>query len=353
MTFTDKRISKKSKIVVGLSGGVDSSVTLATLKKIAGEVVGVSLMMRPDQSFELVKKVCDQLGVEFRVLDVCEQFVKNVTGYYKDSLKDNLTPSPCVRCNRDVKFAALADFADRVGADLIATGHYARIEERSGEYVLKKGLDRTKDQSYFLSFLPKRLLERIVFPLGNLTKKQVYEIAKKEGLGFFESVEQSNDACFFDSMGQDDYLRENFVENPGEIVSENEEVLGRHRGLFFYTIGQRKGIGLSGGPYFVLAKDKGLNRLIVTTDEKKIFSKSLTAKKYNLLLGDGVKNGMTVEVKIRSTQKAFEATLYKTDEGVKIEFLKPQRAVTSGQIAAFYVDDVLLGGGEIDYLFST
>lgn len=348
MTFTDTRINRKSKVAVGLSGGVDSSVALATLKKVAGDVVGVSLRMKPSQSFNLAKKVCEKLDVKFHVIDVQKSFSKCVTGYFKKSLESNQTPSPCVRCNRDVKFAALVDFADRIGAEFIATGHYARVEMDLDRYVLKKGLDAVRDQSYFLSFLPKHSLERIVFPLGEKTKKEVREIAKREGLDFFETVSESNDACFFDLMSQDEYLRRNLDGKSGEIVDESGKVLGKHEGLHFYTIGQRKGIGLSGGPYFVLAKDSGLNRLVVTTDEKKIYQDSLVVKNYNLLSIDEIKDGMLVEVKIRSTQKAFEAALYKTNDGIEIKFSKPQRAVTSGQIAAFYRDDVLLGGGEID-----
>lgn len=347
MTSTDTRINKESKVVVGLSGGVDSSVALATLKKVAGDVVGVSLRMKSDQSFNLAKKVCEKLNVEFHVVDVQKNFSKCVTGYFKKSLENNQTPSPCVRCNRDVKFAALTDFADRIGAEFIATGHYARVEMDSNRYVLKKGLDAVKDQSYFLSFLPKQFLKRTVFPLGEKTKKEVREMAKREGLDFFETVSESNDACFFDSMSQDGYLRKNFESKTGEIVDESGKVLGKHEGLHFYTIGQRKGIGLSGGPYFVFSKNSDLNKLVVTTDEKKIFEDSLIVENYNLLSIDEIKDGMRVEVKIRSTQRAFRAALYQKDDGIEVRFERPQRAVTSGQIAAFYRDDVLLGGGEI------
>jgi len=347
MTFTDTRINKKSKIIVGLSGGVDSSVALATLKKIAGDVVGVSLKMRPDQSFDLAKKVCEKLDVKFHVIDIQKSFSKCVTWYFKKSLENNQTPSPCVRCNRDVKFAALADFADQIGAEFIATGHYARVEKDSNRYVLKKGLDVVKDQSYFLTFLPKQLLARIIFPLGSKTKEEVREIAKQEGLDFFDGVNESSDACFFDSMSQDEYLRKNFAGKSGKIVDESGKVLGKHEGLHFYTIGQRKGIGLSGGPYFVLDKDSSLNRLVVTTDEKKIYQDSLIVKKYNLLSIDKIEDEMQVDVKIRSTQKAFKGVLYQKGDNIEVKFSKPQRAVTSGQIAAFYRDDVLLGGGEI------
>jgi tRNA-specific 2-thiouridylase len=149
-------------------------------------------------------------------------------------------------------------------------------------------------------------------------------------------------------MEQDEYLRKNFSENPGEIVDESGAIIGSHKGLFFYTTGQRKGIALAGGPYFVLAKDKNLNRLVVTKDEKKIFTKSLMVKKYNLLTADEIENGMVVEVKIRSTQKSFGAKIFKIEDGLEIRFDEPQRAVTSGQVAAFYNDDILLGGGEIE-----
>ncbi len=259
---------KKKRIVVGMSGGVDSSITLVLLKKQGFNPVGVSLKLEvwkdkcnvlrenvccTKESFDIAKKICKKLNVPYYVYDVKKEFKKEVMDYFLSDLKKNRTPNPCVVCNRYLKFKKLFEFAKKKGIKYVATGHYAqvRFNKKTKRYELLKAKDKTKDQSYGLSFLPQKWLKWIILPLGNYTKKKVFKIAKKEGFEFFLKRKQSQDLCFVSKRAIPKYIEKKIGVKPGKIVDTKGNVLGEHKGVHFYTIGQRRRLGLQG--YFVRA----------------------------------------------------------------------------------------------------
>jgi tRNA-specific 2-thiouridylase len=370
---------KNKKVVLGMSGGVDSSIALLLLKKMGYDPIGVSLefgvwespknnlkenVCCSRESLNIAKSICEKLKVPHFVIDATSSFQSNVIDYFQKEFRLGRTPSPCVFCNQKVKFKVLFDFADKIGAKFVATGHYARVNKlktqnskvkttvqssRVNEYQLLKAQDNTKDQTYSLSFLTQNELSRIIFPLGKLTKSQVYKIAKKEkGFEIFEKRKQSQDFCFVANASLYDYLEEEVGERPGEIVDEKGRALGRHAGIHFYTLGQRKGIGICGGPYYVVAKDKKSNKIVVSKSENKFYKKEIILEPFNLISDVGSRNPIKVKAKLRSTQKPATATLRFCKNSLKLTFDKPQRAVTPGQIAVFYLGDVCLGGGVIN-----
>lgn len=357
---------KNKKVVLGMSGGVDSSISLLLLKKMGYDPIGVSLKFGvwkspknnlkenvccSQESLDIAKNVCQQLKVPHFVIDATSTFQRNVIDYFQKEFRLGRTPSPCVFCNQKVKFKALFDFADKIGAKFVATGHYARIKgnKKTKRFELLIAKDKKKDQTYSLSFLPQEYLSRLIFPLGNLTKEEVYEIAKKEkGFEIFEKRKQSQDFCFVSNASLYDYLEEEVGEKPGEIVDEKGRVLGRHAGIHFYTLGQRKGIGICGGPYYVVAKDKKSNKIVVSKSENKFYKKEIILKPFNLISDVESHKPIKIEAKLRSTQEPASATLYLDGESLKLIFDQPQRAVTPGQIAVFYLGDICLGGGVIN-----
>lgn len=354
------------KVVVGMSGGVDSSTSLLLLKKMGYNPVGVSLKFgvwkNPKnnlkenvccsrESLNIAKSICKRLGIPHYIIDATSSFQSNVIDYFQKEFRLGRTPSPCVFCNQKVKFKALFDFADKIGAQCVATGHYARVKQskKTKLYELKIAKDKSKDQTYSLSFLPQEYLARLIFPLGNLTKEEVYKIAKKEkGFGIFEKRKQSQDFCFVSNASLYDYLEEEVGEKSGLIVDEKGRALGQHAGIHFYTLGQRKGIGMCGGPYYVVAKDKKSNKIVVSKSEDKFYKKEIVLKPFNLISDVGSRNSIEVKAKLRSTQKLSRAVLRFCEDSLKLTFDRPQRAVTPGQIAVFYSNNVCLGGGVIN-----
>jgi len=339
-----------------MSGGVDSSVALYLLKKQGYQPIGISLkydvwqdscnlsenVCCSKKSFEIAKEICDRLGVPHHIVEVKSRFKKEVIDYFTDELKQARTPSPCVFCNRNLKFKVLLEQAEKFNADFVATGHYARIKHGQ----LSRASDNAKDQTYSLCFLPQAYLSKIIFPLGDLTKDEVYGIAKEAGFNWFEKVKQSQDFCFVSGSAIDSFLEKEIGVHKGNIVSENGAVLGEHRGLHFYTIGQRKGVDLSNGPYFVVSKDSKHNRLVVSKNEQLCNSSEVELSRVNFISGEPILP-LNVTAKIRSTQELSEAILQKNKNIYKLVFAKPQRAVTSGQIAVFYDGEACLGGGII------
>lgn len=354
-------LSRGKKVVLGMSGGVDSSVSLYLLKKAGFDVVGVSLkydvwkgckrenVCCSKESFENAKKVCDYFGVEHHIVDVSQEFRREVIEYFKSELGANRTPSPCVFCNPKVKFAALLRYGDKIGADLVATGHYAQIRHSNEKFLLVKARDRNKDQTYSLSFLTQKELSRIIFPLGQLTKDEVYRMAlEMKELSFYKKIKQSQDFCFLGHKDQKRFIAQELAPKSGDIVDEKGVRLGLHEGLCYYTIGQRKGIALHGGPYFVLKKDGITNTLVVTNDEKKVTSRTVILKPFNLIAGDKIRRRTKVMAKLRSTSELAPAEIEMRDDGLVLEFQEPQFAPTSGQVAVFYRGDICLGAGEIN-----
>ncbi|OGZ24632.1 MAG: tRNA 2-thiouridine(34) synthase MnmA [Candidatus Nealsonbacteria bacterium RIFCSPLOWO2_01_FULL_43_32] len=348
-----------AKIIVAMSGGVDSSVAAALLKKQGFDVTGVFMKFWLGLSTGLVERwnrccssdaekraraVAKILKMPFYVFNFSKEFKKKIVDDFLKEYQVGRTPNPCVVCNKEIKFGLLLKKALALEADFVATGHYVRIK---GDRLLK-GKDKDKDQSYFLWQLSQKQLKHILFPVGNYTKPEVRILAKKFKLPFFETPE-SQEICFVQNT-TNEFLARYLKQKPGSIVDLKGKVLGKHRGLAFYTLGQRKGIGLSGGPYFVLKKDLEKNLLIVTKNEKDLEQKELRFKNANWLSPkDPAKAWPTgqagkIKAKIRYRAKLASGKLVKPN---KFVFDKPQCAITPGQSVVFYLGEELLGGGII------
>lgn len=356
---------KGRKIVVGMSGGVDSSMSLLLLKKQGWQPIGVSLklpvwqdkanLLRENiccttQSLGIAKRICQELNVPYHIIDVRPEFKKQVIDYFVKELKNHRTPNPCIVCNQRLKFKELFRFAKKIGASHVATGHYARVREnkKTGLAELLVAKDKNKDQTYSLSFLPQKWLKKIVFPLGGYTKEKIYKLAKKEGFEFFLKKQESQDFCFVAGKSLGAFLKGRFGEKLGEVVDEQGRVLGRHRGLHFFTIGQRKGLGFSGGPYYVKEFDVSKNRLLVTKDPQKNTQKEIILSPFHLTSGQPLKKKRKVKVKTRYHQPLVEATLVPLSKGkLKLVLKKGLAMVTPGQFAVFYHGNICLGGGRI------
>ncbi len=301
------------------------------------------------ESFAIAKDVCRKLGVPYHIFDVSREFKKEVIDYFLARLRDHRTPNPCVMCNRHLKFKKLFEWARRHGIRHVATGHYASVRKnrRSGRAELLPAGDSEKDQTYSLSFLSQEQLSRIIFPLSGHTKKEIYQMAEELGFEIFLKRKQSQDFCFVAGSSMDAFLAAELGEKEGDIRDEKGMILGRHRGLHFYTIGQRKGLGLSGGPFFVAGFDVRRNILNVTNDEKRLLSKEVILSPCNFISRRPGKP-VRVRAKVRYRQTAAPGKLFPgPGNKARIVFDKPQRAVTPGQFAVFYQRGVCLGGGEI------
>jgi len=316
-----------------MSGGVDSSVALYLLKEQGFEVIGVTLDFGCSdltEGIKIAKANCKKYESQHFVLDSKDLFKKNVIDYFLNSLGKNETPDPCVMCNRYAKMDSLIAFAKQKGADLVATGHYATM--RDGELVQSSD----KDQSYFLCMLKRTQLKKLIFPIAGYEKKEIYSIAKKQGIKYL--IRESQDLCFAKDV--DSFIEKNLGFKKGNIIDKKGNILGQHNGLYFYTIGQRKGIKLHGGPYYVLGFKN--NDVIITKEEKDLDTKIVNLRNINLLRKDIPNN---VLAKVRFRQGLSEAKLDLDKK--QLVFKNFQRAVTPGQIAAFYDKDVCLGGGII------
>ncbi len=339
-------------------------MALVLLKKQGWDPVGVSLKypvwedpkncLRENvccsaESFQIATNVCRTLGVPYHVHDVSRDFKKEVIDYFLEKLREHRTPNPCVMCNRYLKFKKLLEWAHRHGIDHVATGHYARVRKnpRTKRYELLKALDPEKDQTYSLSFLSQEQLHRTILPLGDYTKKEIYGLAQKHGFEIFLKRKQSQDFCFVSGNSMGCFLEKEIGVKEGPVMDEAGTVLGKHRGLHFYTVGQRKGLGFSGGPFFVTGSDPSKNVLYVVRDEERLLSKEIVLFPCNFIGGVPSKP-VRIQAKIRYRQNAAAGTLIPlSGRKVKIVFDKPQRAVTPGQFAVMYRRAVCLGGGEI------
>ncbi len=352
------------KIIVGMSGGVDSSVALMLLKNQGWEPIGVSLKLPvwqskknclkenvccTQQSFRIAKDICKKMGVKHFIVNASKDFKEEVINYFIYEYKNNRTPNPCVICNRVLKFQKLFEAAKIYGANFVATGHYAKIkfDQKTGEYGLWQSKDENKDQTYSLSNIKREWLERIIFPLADFKKEEVYKIAKAQGFNYFEKQKQSQDFCFVANKSFPNFLAKEIGIHPGNIIDKNGKILGRHKGLHFYTIGQRKGIGLSGGPYFVVDFDQSSNSLIVSSNTQDSSKKEILLDNCNFLVD--IKFPMKCQVKIRARSELFDAKILKVDEPgmFKIVFLNISDAPTPGQYCVFYKSGRCLGGGRI------
>lgn len=340
------------KVMVALSGGVDSAVTAALLLEQGYEVIGVHMRLlsgaEHESSDEDARQVANELGIEFHSLDCRGEFNRIIVQNFCDEYLNGRTPNPCILCNRHMKFGYLLQVADELGADFLATGHYARIDHSGNVPVLRRGSDRKKDQSYFLFTLTAEQLKRVMFPLENTTKEQVKEIAKRINLSARHKAE-SQDICFIPDNDYVSFLRKQKITLPqgGNIIHVNGKVLGRHCGTYRYTIGQRKGLGIGWSePLYVVSIDVTNNQVVV--GEKQFLETT------ELFVDDVVwsqlsgQNELRVDCRIRYRHNEALATLYTDDKNrVRVVFDQPQIGVTPGQSAVFYQDDAVIGGGWI------
>lgn len=347
-----------------MSGGVDSSVTAALLKKQGFNVVGV-FMKNWSEDFgdygctwaedsEDARKVAQTLGIPFYVWNFEKEYREKVVEYFLKEYQNNRTPNPDVMCNSEIKFKVFLDKAIKLGADYVATGHYARIEKNGkGEagraYKLLKGVDPAKDQSYFLYTLKQDQLAKAMFPLGEYKKSEIREMARKFKLSTAEKKD-SQGICFIGKINVTEFLRAHVKARPGDVVLANGKVVGQHTGLPFYTIGQREGIGIGGqGPFYVVDKDVKNNKLIVTNDKE---DKLLWKKEFIVIdvswTGKAPTLPTELGVTIRYHHPDYPAKVEQLENGdLKVVFTEPQRAITVGQAAVFYDGDELVGGGII------
>ena len=348
---------ENKKVLLGMSGGVDSSVSALLLKKEGYEPLGITLELFAGSSccnintYIDAKNVCKTIGIPHFTYNCKEQFKDYVINDFIDCYANCRTPNPCIECNKYMKFGIMWEKAKELGCNYIATGHYAKTEysEKYGRWVLKKSQAGKKDQSYVLWNIPKELIEHVVFPLADFTdKEQIREIARENDLKVANKPD-SEDICFVPDGNYKKFLETNSGIKPkkGNIVNSKGEILGKHTGLYNYTIGQRKGLGISYKvPLFVLGFNKEKNEVIVG-EEKELYKKEITVTDINLLLVDKIEETMEVDVKTRYSSKVAKAKIEQDGENIKVTFDEPQRAITPGQSAVFYVGDIVLGGGKI------
>lgn len=349
-------------VLAAMSGGVDSSVTAALLKQQGANVIGITLNVWPEDDtpgarsccsitdVDDARAVCNVLGIPHYVLNTQADFKRGVIDYFTAEYLRGRTPNPCVACNARVKFSAMLRKADEFQADFIATGHYARILRGETGCRLVRAADMRKDQTYVLYMLTQAQLSRILFPCGGYEKPQIRALAREFGLPTFQKAD-SQDLCFIGRGGYTGFLRENCADllRPGNVVDENGNVLGRHDGVYRFTVGQHKGLGaFSERKLYVLSIDAA-NAEVRVGENAALFASGALVDGINRMLPGALEDGARVQVKIRYNAPAVPAALRTAGNGhLRVEFDEPQRAVTPGQAAVFYDGDTVLGGGTIE-----
>jgi tRNA-specific 2-thiouridylase len=339
----------KPKVAVALSGGADSAAAALLLTEAACEVIGIHMRLRESPDFDRqaqrAENISRILGIPYHQVDLQKEFESSVVDYFCREYQDGRTPNPCVACNRDIKFGLLLDKALSLGADYLATGHYARVERSRDGYRLLKAKDTGRDQSYFLYTLTQEKLGRVLFPLGEHSRDEAKQMAKQAGLPI--ATKSSQDICFISQKNYGAFLSQRFGTVPGEVVDTGGRRLGQHRGIAFYTIGQRHGLGLaSGKPLYVIRMEPETNRIVLGPEEE-LYSRKLAARKLNWISGKAPREPVIAMARIRYKAKEAEAVLSFRNDSVDVHFARPQKAVTPGQAVVFYNNDEVLGGGII------
>lgn len=354
------------KVVVAMSGGVDSSVAALLLKEQGYDVVGVTMKLfslehadLPSQyrgcctldDVEDARNVCRLLGVPHYVLNVQQEFQDHVIDYFCSEYQNGRTPHPCIACNDKIKFNFLMNRATALEAKYVATGHYATIASGSQGLLLKKGVDVAKDQSYVLFGMGQEELAHTLMPVGVYSKDSIRAMASDAGFSNADKPD-SQDICFIPFGDYKEFIKDRVTSTPGDIVDLDGEVVGQHKGIEFFTVGQRRGLGLAQTrvdehPQFVIKLEPEENRVVVGPEEF-LYQHSMWASRVNYVLGQPPVEPVDVAVKIRYKSEEAKAVLYPANEGATVRFDQPQRAITPGQAAVFYQGDVLLGGGIIE-----
>jgi len=351
---------KKTKVVLGISGGVDSAVSALLLKEQGYDVYAVFMQnwvadqndpyCSIPQDLNDARSVCDRLKIPFSIINFSREYWHSVFQYFLDEYNAGRTPNPDIMCNKEIKFKAFLQHAMDLGADYIATGHYARIDKIDNEYQLLRGKDQNKDQSYFLYTLNQEQLAKSIFPIGELTKNEVRMLAKKAQLPN-HSKKDSTGICFIGERNFKKFLKEYLLDKPGDIVTMDDEIIGKHDGLMFYTLGQRKGLRIGGRnnsseePWYVVSKNMANNRLYVVQghDHPSLFSNLLYYKNRHWISSKQPQLPLQCEAQIRYRSFAKECIVRESE----VRFNEPQWAITPGQSVVFYLGDHCLGGAII------
>lgn len=338
----------KKKVLVGMSGGIDSSVVAILLQKAGYEVEGVYMKLHDkpnyhEENFSKVEQVASNLGIKAHFLDLSKEFKKDVYDYFVSSYKEGLTPNPCIMCNKNIKFGKMFEFAKSRGADLVATGHYVQCDGKS----ISEGVDKSKDQSYFLAQIDRNVLPNIIFPLGGWIKEDVKEFAKNyDFLSRISSSNESLEICFVEDTYLEVLAKHMDVDKPGETIDTSGNVLGTHKGYMHYTIGKRRGFFVNGAhdPHFVLEIKPESNQIVVGKKEELEVEK-IEIKDISLIAD--VEDNFECNVKVRYRTKATPAIVSMQGSNATIVFKESVFGVARGQVAALYNDEKLLGGGII------
>lgn len=359
---------EQKTVVVGMSGGVDSSVAALLLKEQGYNVIGIFMknweedqedgQCSAEEDYEDVRRVCQVLEIPYYTVNFSKEYWDRVFTYFLEEYKRGRTPNPDVLCNKEIKFKAFLDYALQVaGADFIATGHYAKKEEKDGYFRLMKAADRNKDQTYFLCQLNQYQLSKTLFPLGDLQKEKVRQIAEENGL-LTAGKKDSTGICFIGERNFNQFLSRYLPAKKGPIKDKNGNVKGTHNGLMYYTLGQRRGLGIggqgTGEPWFVYHKDLETNILYVVQGEKDplLYSKGLLGIQMNWIARMPDENPATMHAKFRYRQPDQEVLVHvESPDTIRVEFSKPQKAVTPGQQVVLYQGDECLGGAVIERIF--
>ena len=354
-----------ARIVVGMSGGVDSAVAAMELKRQGHEVLGVFMKNWEERGedgactaasdWQDVQRICETIDIPYYSVNFAREYMDRVFSYFLDEYRRGRTPNPDVLCNREIKFGKLLDFARELGADKLATGHYARVEKRGDEYVLLRSADENKDQTYFLYMLGQRALSMAMFPIGGMTKPELRRVAQENNIPV-SAKKDSTGVCFIGERDFKKFLMEYLPAQPGEMRTLDGRVVGRHDGLMYYTLGQRRGLGIGGSGdgrrWFVVGKDMERNVLLVEQGEDSplLYSRAAICESPSWIAEHPpVEPGgrLSCMVRLRHRQPLQCASLMLDGEGFRLEFDTPRRAVTPGQAAVIYLDDMCLGGGTV------